>query len=319
METILKKLPWVLAPLLLGCLSGCGPSPVSPDTDDPEDSALAYTPCDARQRIGQFTIELGDDFTAVQGRVLNGVVPSTVRDTTAQEGACRLLRGRTLFCDPACGASRTCGENGVCIDYPTAQNVGTVSVSGLKAALSLSPNTARFYSSSSTTLPFPGFDEGAALRLSAAGADLPAFSLRGQGVRPLSVDSSDLTVERGQPLPVSWTPATADGAARIHIVLDLAHHGGIAASVECDGLPDTGSFTLPASLVSQLLDVGVAGFPKITLSRRTADSATTSAGCVDLVVLSQVSREVHIPGLVSCGSDSDCPAGQTCQSDLTCE
>ncbi|PTL81647.1 hypothetical protein [Vitiosangium sp. GDMCC 1.1324] len=301
--------------------SGCNSSSPEPsdESEDTDTSELTYKPCDASQRVGQFTVELGEGYTAVQGRVLSGVVPANVRQVEAQEGECRLLRGRTLFCDPACGASQTCGEGGVCIAYPTARSVGTVRVQGLKAELSMTPNSAKFYSSAGTTLPHPGFDEGATLKLVAGGADVEAFSLRGQGVAALAASEGAITLERDKPVTVSWTPSASSAAARIHLVVDLAHHGGIAASLECDGLADTGSFTLPTGLVSRLLDVGVAGFPKVSISRRSADSVTTSAGCVDLLVLSQVDREILIPGLVSCSGDEDCPEGKTCHSDLTCQ
>ncbi|WNG51860.1 hypothetical protein F0U60_52945 [Archangium minus] len=302
--------------------TGCGSTSPAPSTE-PEDttdtSELRYEPCDASQRVGQFTVELGADYTAVQGRVFSGVVPAQVRQVEAQEGECRLLRGRTLFCEPTCGASQTCGEGGVCIPYPTARNVGSVRFQGLKTELSLTPNSGRFYSSGASTLPHPGFDEGARIQLVASGAEVEAFTLRAQGVSALSVPEGPITLERGKPVTVSWTPSAAPGAARVHILVDLAHHGGIAASLECDGVADTGSFTLPSGLISRLLDVGVAGFPKLTLSRRSADSAATSAGCVELLVLSQVDRELLIPGLVSCSDDEDCPEGKTCRPDLTCQ
>jgi hypothetical protein len=308
-------------PLLLAlCALGCGAATESDDGLHPVIvNDLTYAPCDASQRVGQFTVELGDGYTAVQGRALSGVVPANVRKVEAEEGQCRLLLGRTLFCEPACGASQTCGENGACIPYPTAQNLGTVRVMGLKADLSMSPNSARFYSNGATTLPHPGFDAGADISLVTSGADLPTFTLQGQGVAALEVPEEAITLERGQPVTVSWTPSTASEAARLHVVVDLAHHGGIAASVECDGLEDTGRFDIPASLLSKLLDEGVAGFPKLTLSRRSADSTDTSAGCVEMLVLSQVEREVLIPGLVSCSTDADCPAGKTCRTDLTCQ
>jgi hypothetical protein len=309
------------APLLLTLwVLGCGTSPAPSEEPQGVDvSDLTYTPCDQSQRVGQFTVELGDGFTAVQGRALNGVVPANVRKVEAQEGACRLLRGRSLFCSPSCGASQTCGESGTCIPYPTAQDLGTVRMLGLKAELSMSPNSAKFYSNGATTLPHPGFDPGTGIQLEASGGAVQAFTLRGQGVSALEVPEQGLPLERGKPATVTWTPSSASAAARIHLAVDLAHHGGIAASLECDGVADTGSFVLPSGLVSQLLDIGVAGFPKITLSRRSADSTNTSAGCVDLLVLSQVVRDVIIPGLVSCSSDADCPTGKTCQADLTCQ
>lgn len=303
--------------LVLLTLLGCG-TPMTPPTDTVDVSDLGYTPCDASQRVGQFTVERAVDYTAVQGRVLNGVVPANVRKVEAQEGECRLLRGRTLFCEPACTASQTCGEAGVCIPYPASQDLGTVRLVGLKAGLSMAPNSAKFYSNGATTLPHPAFDEGAGLRLETTGGAVPAFSLRGQGVSALVAPEQAIPVERDKPVTLSWTPSTTSPAARIHIVMDLAHHGGIAASLECDGVPDTGGFVISARMISQLLDVGVAGFPKVTLRRRSVDASNTSVGCVELQVLSQVERDILIPGLISCSGDADCPPGKSCRTDLTC-
>ncbi|WP_037584603.1 hypothetical protein [Stigmatella aurantiaca] len=95
-----------------------------------------------------------------------------------------------------------------------------------------------------STLPYPGFAEGAALKMEARGAEVPAFSLRGQGIQALSVPNAPITVERGKPVTVSWTPPSTPGAARIHFVMDLAHHGGIAASLECDAVLDAGACVL---------------------------------------------------------------------------
>ncbi|WP_093515528.1 hypothetical protein [Stigmatella erecta] len=306
--------------LLIAGGAHCGGSPSTPETgEDTDSAALAYTPCAQEARTGQFTVELGDGATSVQGRVLNGVVPANVRRAEAQEGECRLLRGRSLFCSPACGASQACDENGACIPYPTAQDVGTVRLQGLKADLSLTPNAANFYFNAGTSLPSPGLDEGASLKLEASGAQVPAFSLKGRGIPKLEVPSGAIAVERGKPVTISWTPPSTPGDARIQIVMDLAHHGGIAASLECDAVQDSGSYAIPAGLLTQLIDVGVAGFPKVTISRRTADSTETSVGCVELLTVSQTERELTLPGLVSCSSNADCPTGQSCQADLTCQ
>jgi hypothetical protein len=301
--------------LFLPALGCGGPAPEEGSSSTP----LAYQPCDVGKRVGQFTVALEKDFTGVQGRVLGGVVPANIPEVKAQEGGCRLLRGRNLFCNPPCGAGQTCGESLACIPYPTAQSVGTVQVRGLKTSLSLSPTSANFYSNGATPLPHPGFDEGAAIRLEAGGGMLAGFALQGRGIRALTFAAGDLPVERGKPVALSWTPPPAPGSARLRAVVDLAHHGGISATIECDGIPDTGSFAIPAGLVAQLLDIGVAGFPKAVITRRTADSASITAGCVELLVQSEVTREIAIPGLKSCSTDQDCPMGQKCQMDLTCK
>lgn len=312
--------------VLLGLiLSACGedtapsvPTPTASPSPTPSPSAAAYTPCDAATRVGEFAIELGEGFTALEGRVRDAVIPANVRAVTAESGRCKLLQGRSLFCDPACGASQTCGEAGVCIAFPTAKSVGAVTVSGLSTALTIMPTAVNFYSNGATTIPHPGFAPGAAISVSAAGGQLPAFALAGVGVAELALSTDDIVVARDQPVSLRWTAASTTAAVRLRFVLDLAHHGGIAASIDCDGVPDTGSFEIPATLATALLDIGVAGFPKITATRRSADAATISAGCVELSVLSKAERTVVIPGLESCADDTDCSGGKTCQPDLTC-
>lgn len=295
------------------------PAPTPTPSPSPTPSGDGtYAPCAADERVGTFALELADGFTAFEGRVTNAVVPANVRAVTATEGQCQLLQGRNLFCDPACGAGQTCGEDGACIAFPTAQSVGALTVTGLPVALTMMPSAVNFYSNGATTIPHPGFARGTAIGLSATGGTLPAFALGGEGVAALELDAADITIQRGSPVSLRWTASATSAAVRLRFVLDLAHHGGISASIDCDGIADTGRFDIPAALTAQLLDIGVAGFPTLSASRRSADSTTLSAGCVELDVVSKVDRVVVIPGLESCSQDEDCTGGETCQPDLTC-
>ena len=291
----------------------------APDAEavDVASAVPAYAPCAMSARVGLFSIVLAADYTAVEGRVADGVVPANVRVATDSEGDCRLLEGRSLSCEPACRAGETCNDAGACIAYPTAQSVGAVTVVGLSVPLSMQPTSLGAYNSAATSIPHPGFGEGDAITLTALGAVLPGFTLEGRGVAALSVTTDEVVLVRDAALALDWTPG-ADASARIRMVLDLAHHGGIAASLECDAVADDGHFELPARLVSALLDIGVAGYPTLTVSRRTADSETIAPGCVELAVLSEVTLPVVVPGLTSCSSDEQCTDSQTCQADLTC-
>ena len=40
---------------------------------------------------------------------------------------------------------------------------------------------------------------------------------------------------------------------------------------------------------------------------------------VELVFESKVTRELSIPGVISCSSDEDCPTGKTCSGLLVCQ
>ncbi len=102
--------------------------------------------------------------------------------------------------------------------------------------------------------------------------------------------------------------------------VDIGHHGGIAARIDCH-VGDTGSTRIPAALVNMLIGKGTAGFPSVSLTRRTIDSETLATGCVDLAVASSVERVVMVEGVTSCtnvGAGDECPTGQTCGADLKC-
>ena len=98
--------------------------------------------------------------------------------------------------------------------------------------------------------------------------------------------------------------------ARVRIVLDIAHHGGQKGEIDCE-VPDTGSFSIPESLVTELVNLGVAGFPTVMISRITT-GASGAAPDVTLTVASEVERNVDT-GIASCSSDDDCPDGMTCR------
>jgi hypothetical protein len=181
----------------------------------------------------------------------------------------------------------------------------------------MSPTSVGSYTNGATTIPHPGVAVGSVVTLTAPGDALPGFSLTTRGVEAIAVDQTAVELVRDQAFTVTWTPGT-EPSARVRMVLDLAHHGGIAASLDCDGLGDDGSFALPATMVTRLMDIGVAGFPTLTVTRRTAARTATANGCVDLTVQSSVVLSVTVEGVTSCVEDEECDNGETCQGDLTC-
>jgi hypothetical protein len=169
----------------------------------------------------------------------------------------------------------------------------------------------------SIKLPFPAFSEGDEIRLTASGGDLEAFAIEATGIAPLLVSSKELRLERDAPLDLTWTKPNAPGDSRARLKLDISHHGGTKGMIECD-FEDTGDAQLPAALLTRLLDLGVAGFPSLILSRETAAFASIPAGRVELLITSKVERFVTIEGLQSCTSNAQCGAGKVCRADLTC-
>jgi hypothetical protein len=281
--------------------------------------ALAYRPCALDERVGSFTIDLGDGFTAVKGAVKNSVVPSEVPELVGEEGVCRLYRTPNLFCDPPCSAGTTCGDAMACIPAPSNQSVGTVTVSGLAIPLEMMPSMVNAYANPATpALPHPGFTEGAAITLEAAGGAYSPFELRGRGISALALENDEFVVAEGEPLSVSWAPPADSEGQVVRFTLEFNRHGGTPTWLECDA-PDTGSFDIPASLLDELLSVEVSGWPTLSAARRTVDSTEISAGCVELRVVSAVTVDVELPGVTSCDSENPCPAPQMCQANLLCE
>ena len=278
---------------------------------------LVYAPCPGSTHVGGFQITLADDYTGADGQVLDGIVPANVPEEVQVDGACRLLRAVSLYCEPACVPGETCGAEGACIPYPERSSVGLVTLTGLIDALSMEAKWGNTYTNPGS-MTHPGYEPGADIGLTADGGDFEAFSLRGFGVEALVVNgNSDVVVAAGTGISLSWSPPTVDGPVKVHIELNLNNHGSTSAWIACDA-EDTGSFTIPATLLDALYDIGVSGFPSLSMSRRSVDSASISPGCVDLMVVSEAEVPVEIDGITSCTTNQQCPPGQSCGADLAC-
>jgi hypothetical protein len=289
-------------------------------------SALVYKPCPVATDIGGFAMTLGSPTIATQvnGKVKDAVAPGDVTQVLAQsdDGACQIMIGPELTCGTDCANGTTCGSAGTCVHTPVAVSVGKVTLSGLGSAASIGDQTTTSYYTSIPKTSFPPYVVGNALGLTTAGGVYTPLSLSVRGIAPLDVPDQALVVAMDQPLTVTWTPvADAAGAGRISITMDIAHHGGIAAQLICDW-PDTGTGTVPGTLITKLLARGTAGFPIMTIARESVDSAVVEAGCVEYKVLSSVEKMLMVEGITSCSSSSvpplPCPDGSTCGSDMKC-
>jgi hypothetical protein len=260
--------------------------------------------------------------TSVLGKVYDGPTPAAITWVSgAKSGACVLLTPKVPFCDPACG-SDVCVGSGVCQVYPTAKSVGTVSITGLKTsagagAVELLEVAKAYQLPGGTTLSYPPFAEGDAIRVTTSGGDYAPLTLEARGIAVLEVTSSSLVVETGKPLALAWKAAAMPAATEIYVKLDISHHGGTKGMIECEA-PDSGSLEIPASMITELVNLGVAGFPTIFIARQSIGSGTIAPGRVELVLTSDEELAVTVPGVRSCTSDADCESGKTCQADLTC-
>lgn len=291
---------------------------------------------DPAAEVGQFSVQLvapreatplegaRAGSTAIIGTVGDRIAPErTIWEPSREEGGCRLNIPRSPLCDPGCGRD-VCVEDDTCKPDRAQLDVGTVTIRGVMTNAGASEveliSIRNTYQSGTTTLPYPAFDEGDAITLSATGAcSIPAFEIEASGIAALQViDEGEYIVADDEELTMRWMPAEEAGASQVQIRLDISHHGGSKGKLECD-VEDNGAFTLPAALVSELLALGVAGFPSIVLERRAIETAQLPHGRVALRVYEYAERFVTIPGLVSCTADEHCPSGQICGEGKACE
>lgn len=275
--------------------------------------------CDRAARVGTLGLRLSDEKTLLSGAILDAVNPEGVFEVVASEGGCDLLAPRDLFCSE-CPSGETCAGEETCIPKPTKQSAGTLTFSGLLVGLDAEPNGITGEYASTLAEPYPAFAPGAALGLSASGNFFDAFTLAAWGIPPLVTPESAVSVAREAPVPLSWDTANVDpDKSEVFINFSVNVHGATTGWIECS-VPDTGSFSIPADLVTQLIDMGLSGFPRMDLVRRSIDSTTLSTGdCVEFEVSSSARIELEVEGLASCNETTPCPSGQTCTTELICE
>jgi hypothetical protein len=327
----------LLALLLQGCPEEDAKEPA--DGGAPASDAAVGNDAQAgasQEKVGTFTVRLVGPVPATGGRpatsghaTIGGSVFSapqpqeTIWEMDMEQGGCRLLTPRVPFCETPC-MDGVCVEDDKCQASPMVRSVGTLTFSGLKTSTGASEFQVKSINGSYSTpgdvsLPHPPFDEGDEVRLKAAGeGSVAAFEVAAKGIAPLELTSTAFPLRSGMPLAVAWKAPGMSSVARIEIKLDISHHGGTKGKIECDAA-DNGSLSIPAALATKLLNLGVAGFPTITIARVSRGSVQSSLGKVDLQVMSDLERAIDIEGLESCADTADCSAGKTCQRDLTCK
>ncbi len=283
---------------------------VVPDvTGDPATVPLTGT-CDQETAYGEFVVEAVDLFSIVDGQMRNAVVPIEILEEMATDGDCRLMRRNIPNCNPACGAGETCDWDGSCVPFPAGQDIGIVTFGGLQQDLVIEPVVPGF-SYFALSLPNPVYLPGDLIELRTFGSQYgDDIELHGVGVDLMDLGGADQWVlVDGEDLEITW--AAAAGRAEVHMQLNIDQHGQTPVQLFCE-FEDDGTGTVPDSLIDQLINFGVSGFPNATLSRRTVDSTPMGDGCMQLRVSSPVTPDVRVDGFIPCLSDMDCPNGQTC-------
>ena len=284
--------------------------------DDTSETGDAEVPlrgaCALAERWGGFSVEAHEQFSFVDGVVADGVNPITVLEEVLSEGECKLLQRLNPFCDPPCAAGETCGNDNNCVTFPSNQDAGVLVFEGLKEPLELEP-VAPGNNYFATGLPHPAAEPDAEITLTATGGVFGDLALYGVGVHPLDLgEDVQWDVEEGVDLQVTWEPPPGEVRSHVFMLVNIDQHGASPLNLVCN-VPDTGSASIPSSVMDELLAFGVSGFPNGQLIRRTVDSVPIGdGGCVEFVISSPRGPDVRVAGHTPCKSDLDCPTGQTC-------
>ncbi|MFO0589339.1 MAG: hypothetical protein U0441_17510 [Polyangiaceae bacterium] len=261
--------------------------------------------CPSDQQVGYFYVEHEVDYSVVSGEVLTGVVPSKIKFEVGKEGDCTLWQRKNPFCNPACGASEACGQDGKCVPFPVPEDAGPVTIDGLtKKVAMVYPN---YFD---TTVDHPAFQPGAFITLGAEGAAFPKFTLYGRGFKPMEIPATKYTLKKGEPLDVTWTKDD-QAVATVSVRINVDQHGNSPVELVCE-LADTGSIAIPSTLIDKLIDFGVTGFPSIHISRHTVDSVNPGGGCVEFEVYSHRLGDLEVADHLPCDPSHPCPVGYTC-------
>lgn len=303
--------------------AGCGSAEMTGDLSMGDPSVLAGT--FQVSLVAPDTVTGTAGYTSLVGKVTSGATPASVQWSVASTvGECKLMKPRVPFCNTPCGSSAVCVEDNTCQAYPKAMSVGNVHATGLNTAdgkkeFDLQQVAGAYQPVSGVSLPFPAFAEGDNIQLATTGGAYAAMNLSAKGIAPLAITSATLQIAAGQGARLTWTAAKDPSASKVYVKLDISHHGGTKGMIECSS-SDSGALDLPASLITDLISLGTAGYPTIVVSRSTVPgTAVIAPGRVELAISSTVEQAVMVPGVVSCTGNTDCPMGKSCQSDLTCK
>ncbi len=260
--------------------------------------------CDRATRLGGVSVKLGSDRTVIAGNVSNGVLPTSVPKVETEGGGCELLVPRDLFCS-TCATDEVCAGDDTCVPKPSKVSAGILSLEGLLVEADVSPNSLTLDYSKTLLDPYPAYDVGTTISFKAAGDVIPAFEAEVYRVPELVSDLSVVNVKHGEPTQLAWDSDTANpDQSSVFITFSVNVHGAVTGWIECTA-PDTGAFEIPAEMVSALIDLGLSGFPRVDLERRSSATVELEQGCIDVYAGSNLRPEIEVDGLVSCNEDPE--------------
>lgn len=256
--------------------------------------------------------------TDLSGKLYGGAYPETAIWTqVAAAGDCTLYAPASPLCTPTC-IGGVCAPGNVCLPYPSTITAGTLTITGVgRGTLTARPISGSYAAS---TTEYPPFAEGAAVTIAAPGDASGAgpFTVTARGIAPLAVTGTSAAIARSGtgygPLRLAWTAPGNASLGKIVVNVDLSHHGGSKGKITCQGA-DTGALEIPASLVTDLVNLGIFAYPKVELTRRSTGSTAVGTGTVTLQVESLRALPITIEG-VTCTASTECASG-SCNLDTS--
>lgn len=258
-----------------------------------------------------------------QGNVRTAEIVGSIEwEFVRDEGECELLVPAFPFCDPECDSGMVCVAGDMCVPEPEPVNIGEITVSGLltqagAAEFTVSPIGAKsnYLPPASAAMEYPPAEDGAPVTLTGEINGSP-LSIETSGISPMSVDTEAIPIGGEDDVVVTWEAPESGSQSEMELLVDISHHGGVKGKVVCT-TADDGEHTIPASILNDLIDLGVAGFPTLTY-RRVARGVSEAPHEIEFRVEQHVQISVTIDGLVSCTVDEDCPENEVCQVDRSC-
>jgi hypothetical protein len=251
------------------------------------------------------SIESTAPYTSIDGKVYSGETPADIIETpvASGNGCTTYVFSRQPCVNVTCSSTQKCAGPDDCRELPALVGVGAVSVTGVGPNILDLSEVNKVYQYAGE-ISYPGFEDGAAISLSAGGDFYPAFDISTTGVAPVALHAGDYVLSSGEPLLVEWEPGTNPDAG-VTVTLNISRHGGSDGYLQCD-VEDSGSLIIPAEPIRELIALGVAGFPQLIVTRRTRAEAHVTNGRVALEVSAIANPTLAVEGYCSCFDSSDC-------------
>lgn len=211
----------------------------------------------------------------------------------AEDGACATwTRAENPLCDPPCAETAACVADDTCEPYATRLSAGVVTVGGtVPQGFTLAPNAIGFYVPTPDTSPDDLFTAGAALTVSAAGGDVPAFSASIEGVSDLTLTAGTGMVELvdGSPFTLTWNPSNVAGS-EIEVALQLGWHGNPPTSIILCRAPDAdGQLVITPKVIAEFSYFGGMGLFQVNswMDRISRAVVPTTGGVITVTAASR--------------------------------